>query len=325
MKGTWMLYLTEEEVAALLPMAEVVPEIERALRADGEGRIVNNTRRRLRVRGALLMSLESGDIDSGYVGHKNYLAVPGKGVLAHFFLYEAATRQMVAIMRANELGRIRTGATTGVAAKYLARENARRHAVFGAGYQAETQVLAVSQVRPIDEIRVWSRTREHAEQFCARLGPQLPDARIEPATDDPAELAAWGDIVTVATRAHTPVLQGKWLRPGVLVNAMGSNALDRAEIDVETVTRADLVVVDSLEGAQVESGDLFPAVEQGLLFWGAVRSLSDVVAGYAPSRRNDEEIILFESQGLALEDLAAGSYVYRKALETGAGRQIDIE
>jgi ornithine cyclodeaminase/alanine dehydrogenase-like protein (mu-crystallin family) len=320
-----MLYLTEEEVASLLPMAEAVPVIERALRADGEGRIVSNTRRRLRLKNALLMSLESGDIESGFTGHKNYLAVPGKGVLAHFFLYECASRQMVAIMRANELGRIRTGATTGVATRYLAREDAHRHAVFGAGYQGETQVLAVSQARQIDEIRVWSRTRERAEQFCARLRPQLPEARIEPALDDPAELAAWGDIVTVATRASTPVLKGSWLRPGVLVNAMGSNALDRAEIDVEAVGRANLVVADSVEGAQVESGDLFPAVEQGVLFWGAVHALSDVVAGYAPGRRDSEEIILFESQGLALEDLAAGTYVYHKALETGIGRQLDIE
>jgi len=320
-----MLYLSEEDVAALLSMDEAIPAVERALRAHGEGRIVNNPRRRLHLHDGLLLSLESGDAETGFIGHKNYLAVPGKGVLSHFFLYESRTRAMVAIMRANELGRIRTGATTGVAVKYLARADARRHAVFGAGYQAETQVEAVSRVRPIEHVRVWSRTVERATAFCERLASRLPEVRIEPLIGDPTELASWADIITVATRATTPVLLGEWLRPGVLVNAVGSNALDRAEIDVEVVTRADRVIVDSLEGAQQESGDLFPAIERGLLFWGMVRSLSDVVAGFTPSRTHDDEIILFESQGLALEDLAVGSYLYQKALRVGAGQQIAIE
>ena len=320
-----MLYLAEEDVAALLSMDEAIPEVERALRAHGEGRVVNNPRRHLRLHDGLLLSLESGDAETGFIGHKNYLAVPGKGVLSHFFLYESQTRAMVAIMRANELGRIRTGATTGVATKYLARADARRHAVFGAGYQAETQVEAVSRVRPIEHVRVWSRTAERATVFCERLTSCLPEVRVEPLAGDPAELATWADIITVATRATTPVVLGEWLRPGVLVNAVGSNALDRAEVDVEAVTRADRIIVDSLEGAQQESGDLFPAVERGLLFWGMIRSLSDVVAGFAPGRTHDEEIILFESQGLALEDLAVGIYLYRKALEAGVGRQIAIE
>lgn len=320
-----MLYLTEEDVAGLLSMEEAIPEVERVLRSLGGGRAVNNPRRRLRLRDGVLLSLESGDTEIGFVGHKNYLAVPGKGVLAHFFLYKTQTRAMVAIMHANELGRIRTGATTGVATKYLARADTRHHAVFGAGYQAETQAEAVSRVRPIEHIRVWSRTAEHAAAFCQRLALRLPGVRIEPALDDPAELAAWGDVITIATRASTPVVLGRWLRPGVLVNAIGSNALDRAEVDVEAVTRADRVIVDSLEGAQQESGDLFPAVEQGLLFWTAVHPLSDVVAGFAPGRTHDDEIILFESQGLALEDLAVGNLLYHKALTECAGRHLECD
>ena len=319
-----MLYLTETDIASILTVAEVIPRVEAALRAHAVGSVVNNPRRRLQLRSAMLMSLEAGDIDEGFAGHKNYLAVPGKGVLAHFFLYNSHTRELLAMMHANELGRIRTGATGGVAAKYLARADAARHAVFGAGFQAETQVEAISRVRPISDIRVWSRTEQRAIDFCTRLQSRLPETTIVPSVDDPAELAAWGDIVTVATRASEPVLQGAWLKPGTLVNAMGSNSMMRAEIDVETVKRAVLIVADSIEGAQTESGDLIQAAEHGALLWGRVRALSDVVAGFVPVRAGDDEIYLFESQGLGLEDLAAGRLAYEKALALGIGTHFEI-
>jgi alanine dehydrogenase len=319
-----LLYLTESEVAQLISVAEVIPRVERALRAQAEGNVVNNPRRRLPLRSAMLMSLEAGDIDEGFAGHKNYLAVPGKGVLAHFFLYNSDTRELLAMMHANELGRIRTGATGGVAAKYLARTDATRHAVFGAGFQAETQVEAISRVRPISEIRVWSRTEQHAIDFCTRLQGRLPKVTLLPNVGKPAELAGWGDIVTVATRSSEPVLRGAWLKPGTFVNAMGSNSMMRAEIDVETVKRAQTIVADSIEGARTESGDLIQAAERGALRWDQVRALSDVVAGFAPGRASDDDICLFESQGLGLEDLAAGRLAYEKALELGIGTQFEI-
>lgn len=320
-----MLYLTEHDVAGLVTMEEAIQVVERALLAHASGDVINNTRRRLSLGRAEMLSLEAGNSRTGFAGHKNYLAVPGKGVLAHFFLYRTAERSLVAMMHANELGRLRTGATSGVAVKHLARVNARRHAVFGAGYQAATQVEAVSKVRPIEHIRVWSRTTERADRFCQEIRCRLPGVRIEAALDDPAELAGWGDIVTVATRAAEPVVLGHWLRPGVLVNAMGSNSPARAEIDVETVARADSIVVDSVEGARLEAGDLIPAVENGVLAWEHLKALSNVVAGRTEARTNDRQIILFESQGLALEDLALGELVYQKALEANVGRIIDCD
>jgi ornithine cyclodeaminase/alanine dehydrogenase-like protein (mu-crystallin family) len=319
-----LLYLTEAEVAELISVDEVIPLVESALAAEAQGRVVNNPRRRLALDAALLMSLEAGDLNANFAGHKNYLAVPGKGVLAHFFLYKSDTRELLAMVQANELGRIRTGATGGVAAKYLARADATRHAVFGAGFQAETQVEAISCVRSISEVRVWSRTEQHAREFQERMRTRLPGVQISLALDDPAELAAWGDIVTIATRASEPVVRGAWLRSGVFVNAMGSNATTRAEIDTEVVRLADLIVADSLEGARAESGDLIQAAEQGALDWERVRSLSAVVAGLAPGRRRDNEICLFESQGLGLEDLAAGRFAYERARELGVGRHFDI-
>ncbi len=319
-----MLYLTEADVAQLISVDEVIPLVERALAGHAGGTIVNNPRRRLPLDTATLMSLEAGDLDEPFVGHKNYLAVPGKGVLSHFFLYNRDTRELLAMIQANELGRIRTGATGGVAASYMARSDARRHAVFGAGFQAETQVEAISAVRPISDIRVWSRTEEHALAFQRRISAKLPETRVELALADPAELAAWGDIITVATRASEPVVHGEWLRPGVFVNAMGSNATTRAEIDADVVRRAGLIVADSLEGARAESGDLIQAAERGALDWQRVLALSDVVAGHAPGRAEDDQITLFESQGLGLEDLAAGRLAYEKAMERGIGRQLDI-
>lgn len=320
-----MLYLTESEVAELLVIEDAIGEVERALRGYGEGWVVNNPRRRLRLPQSLLMSLEAGDASTGYVGHKNYLAVPGHDVLSHFFLYDSGQRALVAMMQANELGRVRTSATSAVAAKYLARHDATRYAVFGAGFQAETQVEAICRVRPIRQVRVWSRTREQVEGFCRRLSARLNTVVLEPALGDPAELAAWGDIITVATRASEPVLRGDWLQRGVFVNAVGANALDRSEIDVEVSARADQVVVDSLEGARLESGDLLPAIEQGHLRWEQVRELGAVVAGLTPGRVTDEQILLFESHGLGLEDLAVGSYVYHKAIAAGAGHQLAAE
>lgn len=293
-----MLYLTEAEVADLISVAEVIPLVERALAGQAQGTIVNNPRRRLPLGPATLMSLEAGDLDEPFAGHKNYLAVPGKGVLSHFFLYDRNSRELLAMIQANELGRIRTGATGGVAAKHLARADASCHAVFGAGFQAETQAEAISAVRPISEIRVWSRTEQHACAFQARMSAKLPETRIELALDDPAALAAWGDIITVATRASEPVVQGDWLRPGVFVNAMGSNATTRAEIDAEVVRRASTIVADSLEGARAESGDLIQAAEQGALDWERVHALSGVVAGHLPGRTRADEITLLDRKSV---------------------------
>lgn len=320
-----MLYLTESDVANELSIGDVIREVEAALRSHSDGTVVNNPRRRLQLEQSLLMSLEAGDIDRRLVGHKNYIAVPGKGVLSHFFLYDADSRELLAMMQANELGRIRTGATSGVAAKYLARADAGRHAVFGAGFQAETQVRAISLVRPITEIRVWSRTEQRAHAFCERIRALISGAEVSVSIDNPSELAAWADIVTVATRASEPVVFGEWLIPGVFVNAMGSNSVMRTEVDIDLVARADRIVVDSIEGAMTESGDLIQAAERGRLLWGRVRSLSDVVAGRFPGRTSNDEIVLFESQGLGLEDLAAGRLVYQTALQRGVGKQFVID
>lgn len=323
--GDHVLYLTEQDVVALLSMDEAIPAVEQALLAHAQGTVTSNARRRLSLQRAELLSLESGNDLTGFAGHKNYLAVPGKGVLAHFFLYDIRARALVAIMRANELGRVRTGATTGVATKYLARAGARRHAIFGAGFQAETQAEAVNHVRPIEHVRVWSRTRVSAERIRDRLIAVSPGIAVELALDDPEELAAWADIVTVATRADEPVLRGAWLQPGVLVNAIGSNSPARAEVDLDVVRRADVVVVDSLEGARAEAGDLIPAATGGLLDWDSVWELRDVVAGRVPGRTRDDQIILFESQGLALEDLAVGTVAYRNALGAGVGRHVELD
>ena len=320
-----MLYLTELNVAELLSMSDVIPVVEETLRSYSEGGVVNNPRRRLQLDESILMSLEAGDMERKLVGHKNYVAVPGKGVLSHFFLYDAESRQLLAMIQANELGRIRTGATSGVATKFLARADAIRHAVFGAGFQAETQVQAISLVRPITEIRVWSRTERRAIDFCERIQSFVPDADVAPSIVDPAELAVWADIITVATRASDPVVFGQWLRPGVFVNAMGSNSVARTEIDIDAVSRADRIVVDSIAGAMSESGDLIQAAERGRLRWGRVRSLSDVVSGRIPGRSSSNEICLFESQGLGLEDLAAGRLVYEMARQRGVGRRFDID
>jgi ornithine cyclodeaminase/alanine dehydrogenase-like protein (mu-crystallin family) len=315
------LFLTEEEVEGLLPMRDALPAVEEALRALGRGEAVNGPRQRVKLPGTVLHVMAAGWPERGYLGFKYYTATR-KGVRFWFHLVDGNTGELVAIMEADRLGQQRTGATSGVATKYLAREDASVAGIVGTGWQAESQLMGVCAVRPIRHVRCYSRDASHRKTFARKMSPQLhldvtPAASAEEAIRD-------ADVVVAATTAKDPVVRGEWLKPGCHVNAIGANRAEVREADDEAIRRSTFIAVDSKEQAQAEGGDLIEPVAHGILSWDRVRELGDVVAGKARGRVRSEDITLFKSLGIAIEDVAVGALVYERARDRGIGRTIPL-
>jgi len=316
------LFLTEEEVAGLLPMSECIRAVEDAFRQAGQGLAHNLPRERLRMPRGTLHFMAASLLGSGTFGYKAYGGFGGGKARFHVMLYDSNTGEMLAIMEAGALGQIRTGAVTGVAGKYMARADASVLGVIGSGYQAETQLKAVCHTLPIKSVRVFSRSRERREAFARKM---VWEAGVEVVPVASAEECVSGaQAVVTITNSAEPVLRGVWLEPGMFVAAAGGNAITRRELDEEAVRRASLIVVDDLPQAKAECGDLVWPVDHGLLHWEQVFELKDVVAGRVRGRPAEDAVTLFESQGIALEDVAAATYVYRHALEHGAGQKLPL-
>ena len=235
-------------------------------------------------------------------------------------LYDYESGQMLACMEAGRLGQIRTGAASGLATRYMAREDAGTVAVIGSGFQARTQLEAVCAVRDIKQARVFSRRQERREDFAQRSSERL-GVDVQ-AVDSAQECVEGADIVIAITSAREPVVLGEWLAEGAHVNAAGGNHWQRREIDEAAVLRSELIVVDDLEQARIECGDLMWLEARGSFRWGMAHELRDVVAGRVPGRLSPEGVTLFESMGVALEDIAAAELVYRKAREQGVGVEL---
>lgn len=298
-----MLYLTEAEVRRLLPMSEAIRQMRLAFEALAKGEAQNQPRRRLILpTGSVLHSLAGAY--GGYFGTKIYSTHPQHGAHFLFVLYDAKTAASLALMEANYLGQIRTGAASGYATDLMANPEARVLAIIGSGFQARTQLEAMRAVRPISEARVWSRNDGKRRAFALELGI------TESATAEEAVRGA--DIVVTATNAKDPVLDDEWIGPGVHINAMGSNIASRRELPAELVRRADMIAVDALDQAKLEAGELILADH-----WTNVVELKDVQKTY-----NRARITIFKSIGLGLEDVAAGGFVYEAAIRDNAGTSI---
>jgi alanine dehydrogenase len=229
---------------------------------------------------------------------------------------------LLALIESDFLGMIRTGAASGVATKYLARADADTLAIFGTGWQAQGQVLAIAEVRPLKQVRVFSRDAAHRQKFVEEMAGQVEAELV--ASESPAEALDGASIVATATTARDPVFPSDAVADGTHINAAGSNALIRREIDERLVRRAGLVVVDSRTQARNECGDLLIPTERGWLDWDQLPELSAIVAGHARGRQSDAEITLFESQGLGLQDVAMAGHVYQKAVDAGLGQQVPL-
>jgi ornithine cyclodeaminase/alanine dehydrogenase-like protein (mu-crystallin family) len=315
------LLLREHHVTELLDIETAIAAVEDALRHQAEGKASVRPRYRVATPVSQLHVMAAGDRELGVFGLKTYTVSP-KGARFLVLLYEAETGDMLAMIEADRLGQMRTGAASGVAAKYMSRASSDAVGIFGTGWQAESQLMAVCAVRNVRSIKAFSRDREHREAFSRRMSSMLR-VEVTPA-ETPEEAVRGRSIIITATAARAPVFDGSLVEPGTHINAVGSNFLSKSEVDVETVRRASLIAVDSVEQSRMEAGDLLPAVERGVISWESVVELGSIVAGRVSGRASEEDITLFKSNGIALEDIATALSVYNRARERGVGEEISL-
>jgi alanine dehydrogenase len=313
------LYFTEDDVAELLDMEIAIEVIEEAFRQLANETAMNVPRSRARAPGIGLHTMSAAAEYLGLVGWKAYTTTKDTARF-HVGLYSAATGELMALIEANALGQLRTGAASGVATEYMARPDAKVVGLFGAGTQARTQLKAVCSVRKIELVEVYSRDEERCRQFCDLMS-EWCNTRVVPSRV-PDEVAAEKDIVICATSARTPLFEGKVLDDGTHLNVVGSNYLNKAEIDVATVHRADTIVCDSIEQCKLEAGDFVQAIEEGAVEWSHMHELADVVSDRETGRKTPESITLFKSVGLAIEDVALGAKLLQLAAKEGLGRPL---
>jgi len=316
------LLLTEADVRKLLTMPVALNLIEESLRQQGNGELILHPRRRIKLPdNALLHYMAAADPVREYIGMKIYTVVKG---VARFVvpLFRSTTGEMAALIEADALGQIRTGAASGIATKYLANATARTAGIIGTGYQARTQLEAVAAVRPLKQVRAFGRDPERRANFCREMTERI-GVTVEPA-DSGEDAVRGAKILITATSATKIVLEGEWLTPGMHINTMGANWPQKRELDTAAVGRADKIVVDSIEQAKMEAGDLIQAFGEDPSRWNAVQELSQIVAGKIPGRSAADQITLFKSNGIATWDLAAAVQVYELAVAQSIGKKIPL-
>jgi ornithine cyclodeaminase/alanine dehydrogenase-like protein (mu-crystallin family) len=298
-------------------MPDAVAAVEAAFRQHGTGQAHNHPRIRLRRADTHFHLMAASVAEAGF-GLKAYTVGPA-GARFVALLWDDASGDLRAVIEADRLGQIRTGAATAVATQYLARPDATTVGLIGCGWQAESQLQAVCSVMPIRQAYVYCRTPERRATFAAHMAEQLGISVVVAA--HPQE-ACQAHVVITATTSSRPVLDGRWLPDGVHINAVGSNRAHAQELDVHAVERADVIAIDDRVQGGMEAGDLLAAQRAGLLDWTRVVELGQIVAGSATGRRTAGDITLFESLGIALEDVAVARLVYQRAVETGRGERL---
>jgi alanine dehydrogenase len=307
------LYLTEGEVAELLSPRDALDAIEACFIRLALGVVENRPRARIAVEDGVFAYMAAADRELGLAGLKTYAWLPD-GTPFVVLLFDLSGANLAAVIEADKLGQLRTGAASGVAGTFLAKTDARTLGVIGCGWQAESQVACIREAVPtIERVVVYCRSEERLEDFCARVGAEAGESHRD---------AGEQDIVVTVTTSKDPVLRGEWLQPEALVCAVGANDPNARELDNAVLERATFVCCDSREQAKLESGDLIEPVVQGLLDWLEVHELQDVVAGEVRGRESDEDIVVFKSNGIAAWDVAAGSAVLELARERGVGRMV---
>jgi alanine dehydrogenase len=311
------IFLRDKEVVRLLPMKEAIHVVEQAFQEQGNGTGISLPRERAQANGIGLTMMVSVLGSRGVSGFK---AMGAGGAVV--MLYGGEPRQLLAVIEARSLGQIRTGAASGVATKHMAREDASSVGVIGTGFQARSQLAAVCAVRPISLVKAYSRTTERRMEFCRSMS-ELLGVKVVSASSA-QEAVVGSDIAIAITNVRTlePVLLGDWLGPGMHINAAGANSLNRRELDDAAVSRSTVIVADAVDQAKLECADLVMPIEAGLLGWDRVTELGRVVSGHSQGRTSASDITLFESQGIALEDVAAAAHIYERAKAEGIGEAL---
>ena len=324
-----VLILGEADVARLLPMDECVEVMAEALEALERGEMHQPLRFVVRPPDAAgllgLMPAHRAGAAPAF-GLKAVCVMPGnpaRGLDAHqgvVLLSDGETGQVRAVVNASAITAIRTAAVSAVATRLLARRDARELGILGAGVQARSHLEAMAVARPFERARIWSRTAEHAQALAGKASAPFP---VEAAAS--AEEAVRGaDVVCTTTSSPEPILRRAWLRDGAHVNAVGSSIPTTRELDTETMAAAALFV-DRRESTVNEAGDFLFPQREGAIGPEHIRAeLGELLAGRADGRTSPDELTVFKSLGLAVEDLAAAEHLYRRARETGAGTEVDL-
>ncbi|HET7113599.1 MAG TPA: ornithine cyclodeaminase family protein [Pyrinomonadaceae bacterium] len=327
-----ILILNHDEVVKLLPMSECIPLMREALIKLAKGEVYQPLRTIVRPAGAagvmgLMPSYVGGD-DAAY-GLKTVCVFPenpAKGKDAHqgaVMLFSAETGELLALMNASAITAIRTAAVSAVATDLLAREDASNLAIIGAGVQARTHLQAMADVRSIKRCRVASRNVEHARSFAEEMAGGVRFA-IEP-VETVKDALEGADLIATVTNAKEPVVRREWVAAGAHLNVVGSSTPHAREVDTATIASAALFV-DRRESTLNEAGDYLFAMREGAIGPEHIRAeLGEILTGEKSGRTSPEEITLFKSLGLAVEDLAAANYLYRKAKELSVGAWIEFD
>lgn len=315
------LLLREADVEVLLPILEAIESVEQGFQLLGTGEATNYPRQRGNSPGATLNVMWAMAPTLGAMGVKVYPIVRTdvtQGSSFTFLLYGLPEGKLEAVIEADTLGQRRTGAASAVATRHLARPESETLAIFGAGWQAESQVEAVVRVLPrLRRVFVVGRSVERRDRFIEKIRGNL---KLPVAPAGPEEAVRTADVIITITGSSEPVFDGAWLREGTHVNAAGVSFPNKRELDSETLRRAARVVADSAEAARIDGGDLLLNDFE----WDRMEELGPIIAGRLPGRRTEEEITVFESHGLALEDLVCAVKVLARAREAGIGTELPI-
>ena len=307
------LYLTESDVDELVTPAVAVEAIEACFLRMAAGEVEVAPRRRLPLPEGALADMAASDRGLGLAGGKLYAATPRRATFV-VCLFDAETSALVAVLEADRLGQLRTGAASAVAARHLAKIGAATLGVIGCGHQAETQVACIRAALPaIERVVAYCRTPERLSAFCESVEAEPGESHRDAATQD---------VVVTITSSRDPVLRGEWLQPGALVCAAGANVVTRRELDNAVLELAGFVCCDLREQARLESGDLVEPIAAGVLDWLEVHELHEVVSGELAGRQSDDDIVVFKSNGLAAWDVALGAEAVRLARERGVGLEL---
>ena len=305
-----MLYLTEADVTALLSPVEAIGAVAGSFARAARGGVDNRPRERMPLADGVFAVMACVDRELGYAGLKSY-AWTETGTPFVVCLFSLSPTLLAAVIEADRLGQLRTGAASAIAARTLARPGATTLGVIGAGWQAASQVSCIRAALPsIEHVVVYSRDPQRLAAFCAENGCEAAGSPMD---------AAAADVVVTVTTSKAPVLRGDWIRPGTLVCAVGANDASRRELDDRVLERASLICCDSVGQTQIESGDLIDPVARGLLDWPQVLELADVIGGAVQGRASDDEIVVFKSNGIAAWDVALGARLIELAEAQGVG------
>lgn len=316
-----VLFLAERDVDQLLTVPLAIDAVEEAFFHLASRKAENLPRRRLHNPEGMLHLMAASMPEKGFMAFKAYTTYR-KGAKFKVFLYSTKTGELLAIMEADRLGQIRTGAASGVATRWMARQESELVGILGSGWQARTQLEAVCHVRHPKQILAFSRSADRLKGFCTEMQQhlQLP---CEPA-GSADEVVEASDILITITNSVSPVFESERLKAGTHINAAGSNSILKRELSEACIERCTSIVVDSKEQARLECGEFLGPIERGILTWEAIRELGEVVSGQATPRKDARDITLFKSLGLALEDVAVAGMLYDLAQKHKVGRQLDL-